>query len=68
MSILPPLKVDGMSEEARVALYENAPHVINAYGKEPCELLEELEQLAAEEGYTDTHSFINSFLQFGDQS
>lgn len=60
------IRFSEMSEEGQYTVFECAVST-NSYGKEPCSLLEELEQLAADEGHTDIHSFISSFLQFGEK-
>jgi hypothetical protein len=58
-----------MSVEAQFVVFESAAaDGLLTHGKDPLALLEELEQLAATEGYSDIHSFISSYLQFGDQS
>ena len=58
------LSYDAMSAEQKHLVLECAVYDSSMeLGKDPLQLLLELEQLAAEEGYANVHDFINDYTR-----
>lgn len=58
------ISFDSMSDALRTFILEGATYSqSNQLGKDPLELIIELEQLAADYGYSDIHQFIKDYME-----
>lgn len=59
------VSLDAMTHEARFAILECAHYDNRFSGRDPLELILELEQLALEEGFTSIHDYIIYYHTLG---